>query len=239
MTSLSSILSRFLFPEFCVGCHREGAFLCASCAKNFALAPDALCPDCVKTPPVYDAHRALFVFGEGVQKIVHELKYGDGFWVARFCAERIAAVAGVFSECDAVVPIPLHSRRLIARGYNQSALLAKVWASHLGLAMHDGLLVRAKETPTQTGLDKKARAENLMDAFAVMAPAAVYGKKILLVDDVHTTGATLNAAAAALKKAGAAKVCATTLASVGLQSAVSINQQLGSHEQPKALAARR
>lgn len=205
--------------------------MCASCAKNFERTLDTLCsicgaglsqeslnlcPDCKKAPPVYDAHRALFVFGEGIQKIVHELKYGDGFWVTRFCAERIAAIAGAFSECDAVVPIPLHAKRLVARGYNQSALLAKVWASHLGLATHDGLLVRVKETPTQTGLDKKARGENLQNAFAVTQIAAVRGKKILLVDDVHTTGATLNAAAAALKKAGAAKVCATTLANVAL-----------------------
>lgn len=186
----------------------------------------------MKAPPAYDAHRALFVFGEGIQKIVHELKYGDGFWVTRFCAGRIAAVAGAFSECDVVVPIPLHAKRLVARGYNQSALLARVWASHLGLATHDGLLVRVKATPTQTGLDKKARAENLRDAFVVMESAAVCGKRILLVDDVHTTGATLNAAAVALKKAGAAKVCATTLASVALQSAIATNQQPGSPSQP-------
>jgi ComF family protein len=110
------------------------------------------------------------------------------------------------------VPVPLHIRRLRERGFNQSLLLAKVVATDLGTQLDYLSLVRIRHTRAQTGLRKEERRKNVKDAFSVIYPEIIKGKKILLVDDVFTTGYTLNECARTLKKSGAMVVICLTLA---------------------------
>jgi ComF family protein len=110
------------------------------------------------------------------------------------------------------VPVPLHRRRLRERGFNQSLLLARALSSHLGSHLDYLSFIRTKHTRAQTGLGKEERKRNVKDAFSVIAPDAITGKKITLVDDVFTTGYTLNECAKTLKKSGAVAVICLTLA---------------------------
>jgi len=143
------------------------------------------------------------------RKLVHAFKYGDrldlaptmGRWMARAGRELLA-------DTDAIVPVPLHWRRQWARRFNQSALLAEIIAKASGRMVAHGALKRVKATPQQVGLDKSERAENVQGAFRVPAHgrAEVAGRKLVLVDDVLTSGATVDACSRALLRAGAASV---------------------------------
>jgi ComF family protein len=156
---------------------------------------------------------------EGVARdLVHNLKYKGGFWIRKFYADHLDRLKGEFSDTDMIVPIPLHRTRLVSRGFNQSAVLAGAWREVLRKPLSLSALSRQIDTVTQTGLTRQQRGANLKGAFQVGKADQIIGKKILLVDDVHTTGATLNAASRVLKKAGAAVVFATSLAVVPLQN---------------------
>ena len=143
------------------------------------------------------------------RKLVHALKYGDrldlaptvGRWMARAGRELLA-------DSDAIVPVPLHWRRQWTRRFNQSALLAEIIAKASGRMVAHGTLKRVKATPQQVGLDKSERAHNVQGAFRVPAhgKAEVAGRKLVLVDDVLTSGATVDACSRALLRAGAASV---------------------------------
>jgi ComF family protein len=176
------------------------------------------CADCLRVAPFYDAHRSLLIFDELAQKLVHALKYAAEFWVGRFYRERLPGLTGEFKAIDVIVPVPLHADRLRERGYNQSLVLARSWRVILNRPVAHDALVRVKNTASQTGLSRAERRRNLQDAFAARVPANVRGRNVLLVDDVHTTGATLSAAAKALKTAGAVGVTAATLAVVPLDN---------------------
>jgi ComF family protein len=137
---------------------------------------------------------------------VHLLKY-EGWWrMAEPMAERMTALEPLTGEVS-LIPVPLGARRLRTRGYNQSERLAAALGARLGLAVRDELLRRRRETTTQTALTPDARQANVAGAFVAVRP--VRGR-VVLVDDVFTTGATLLAAAAALRRAGAAEVEAVT-----------------------------
>ena len=140
---------------------------------------------------------------------MHALKYGDrlelaplmGRWIARAGHELLA-------QTDALVPVPLHWRRLWMRRFNQSALLAKAISHASGVPIAETVVKRVKATAQQVGLSKSVRAQNVQGAFRVPADgkSAVSGRRLILVDDVLTSGATVDAAARALLRAGAANV---------------------------------
>jgi len=150
------------------------------------------------------------IFDDPLRPAIHALKYGGQPELAAPLARYLIAVAQqppwtkILPQIDSVVPVPLHAQRLAERGYNQSALLAGAFARRMDLKMAEGWLIRSRQTRSQVGLSALDRRRNVANAFT--AAAVVQGKRLLLVDDVFTTGATLTACAQTLRRAGAAAV---------------------------------
>ncbi len=146
--------------------------------------------------------RAAVLFTHPASKLIHTLKYNGAFALAKPLAQMMAAAWGAWQvPVDLVLPIPLHASRERERGYNQSALLARAFCQKVGLPCAEEVLQRTRFTTPQVGLSATERLENVQDAFATKG--ALQGKRVLLIDDVCTTGATMAAAALALQKAGA------------------------------------
>lgn len=226
-----------LLPPRCLGCGAiapsDGALCgacwgglsfierpwCACCGLpfEFDIEDGALCGGCAAGPPAFDAARAVLRYDDASRPLILSFKHGDrmqagrhfGGWMARAGAE-------LAPDADLVAPVPLHWRRLAARRYNQSAELARGVAAAAGIGLCVDLLRRTQATPSQGGLTRRARRLNVRGAFAV-APRrrpAIRDARILLVDDVMTTGATVEAAARTLKRAGASRVDVLVLARV-------------------------
>lgn len=160
----------------------------------------------------------MALYDEVARGLVHRLKYEDRHDLARPMARMMAAAGrDLIAEADCIVPVPLHRWRLWRRRFNQAALLARPIAEGAGLPFLPQPLARRRATQTQVGLSRAARAENLAGAFHVPPGEAhrIAGRRVLLVDDVRTTGATGNAAARALLRGGAASVDLLTFALVG------------------------
>lgn len=183
---------------------------CGRCGAYGVRAP--VCDTCREWPAYYKGNTALLPYTGKVREAIVHFKFHNEPWRVRGFAEMIKAHAPI--EADAVVPVPLHPKRRRERGYNQSLLLAQVVAEAWQLPLMPALLERTVNTPHQTGLTQTARKQNVAQAFAVptRALAAVRGKRILLVDDVITTGSTLCACASALHKVGAKEIYSVTLA---------------------------
>ena len=208
----------------CATCFEDVTFItppyCAKCGipfiDSYADAMDTvICGACAKRPPSFDKARAVCVYNDKSRSLVTRLKYADrtdftpalGRWMVRAGAELL-------DEADVIVPVPLHRWRLLTRTYNQSALLAR-WVSRLSdVPANFSALRRTKSTPSQGGLTAAARRRNVARAFTVADPFAVTGKRVVLIDDVLTTGATLDACANALRHAGAAGVDALVVGRV-------------------------
>jgi ComF family protein len=215
-------------PQLCAICREpvDGAGLCPACWSKLSFiappycerlgipfpfdgGPGLLSMEAITDPPAYNRARAAVRYDDIARKLVHALKYGDrvdlaptmGRWMANAGRELLA-------DADAIVPVPLHWRRQWARRFNQSALLAEIIAKPTASRVAHGALKRVKATPQQVGLGKAERAQNVQGAFRVPAEgrAEVAGRKLLLVDDVLTSGATADACARALLRAGAASV---------------------------------
>jgi len=171
--------------------------------------PGVLSMEAIADPPAYGRARAAVRYDDVARDLVHRLKYGDrldlaatmGGWMARAGRE-------LTTDADALVPVPLHWRRLWGRRFNQAAQLAKVVAATRGLPVLTAALKRTRATPQQVGLSRTERAVNVQGAFAVTeeGKAAIHGKRLILVDDVLTSGATVDACARALLRAGAGNV---------------------------------
>lgn len=215
-----------LFPPLCIGCRApvgEAGFCadcwsgitfldgpgCACCGIPFpvALEGENLCAACLANPPAFDSARAIMAYDDKSRGAILGLKHADrldlvpGFarWLGRTGRQTLA-------QCDLVVPVPLHRWRLWQRRYNQAAELGRALAREWRLVF-DPVLVRSRATPSQGAMaSAKARRRNVQRAFQVPEPARVEGKTVLLLDDVMTTGATVEACARALKRAGAARV---------------------------------
>lgn len=192
---------------------------CLVCGEPFpGLAGVLPCEACRRAPPPYAFARAAGVYEHGLRAAIHALKYGRRPAVAAPLGRLLADVApgalpvALPDWADGVVPIPLHPARLAARGFNQAELLAAPCAARWRVPLLARALIRVRATSPQTELDAAARRANVRRAFAVPRPAAVRGRRLLLVDDVLTTGATVGAAAQALLGAGAAEVGVLVLA---------------------------
>lgn len=192
---------------------------CVRCGLPFSFdpGPDVECAACVARAPVFDTARSALVYDEEARRLVLEFKHAgrtDG--VAAF-ARWMASVAGPrLTATDLIVPTPLHASRLRRRGFNQAGLLAHAVARLSGRAWSPDVLRRTRRTPSQGAMSASARARNVAGAFDVPPRHAdrLARARVTLIDDVHTTGATLNACARALKRAGACEVHAITLARV-------------------------
>jgi ComF family protein len=193
--------------------------LCAGCGVPFELpaGPGAKCGACLTEEPRYGRARSVFVYDQASRSLVLDFKHGDrteaapafGAWLARAGAELL-------DGADLLVPVPLHRWRLFRRRYNQAGLLAHAAARASGVACAPDLLVRRRATESQGHLSRAGRARNVAHAFHVRPRHTnlLAGKRIILIDDVLTTGATATECAAALRRAGAASVDVLTLARV-------------------------
>lgn len=171
--------------------------------------PGILSMEAIADPPAYGRARAAVRFEDIARDLVHRLKYGDRLDLASSMGQWMArAGEALLDDADALVPVPLHWRRLWGRRFNQAAALARVVASESGVPLLTAALRRVRATSQQVGLSRSARAVNVQGAFAI-TPAgklAIYGKRLVLVDDVLTSGATVDACARVLLRAGARNV---------------------------------
>jgi ComF family protein len=207
----------------CAGCWERIDFAgpphCACCGFPFAfdLGAGTLCGACAREPPAYDRARFVMRYGDASKGLVLGFKHGDrtegaptfAAWLARAGAELI-------SEADLLAPVPLHRVRLFARRYNQAALLCRSLGRSAGLPVVHDLLIRRRNTPPQGRLSPAGRRRNVAGAFA-LAPSrrgALEGRRVLLIDDVMTTGATVSACAQVLRRSGAAGIDVLVLARV-------------------------
>jgi ComF family protein len=208
----------------CAGCWSKlsliAAPLCSACGVPFAFeaGEDRLCVVCMTNPPPARPVRAATIYDEGSKALILPLKHADRLDLAPLMA-RLMAAAGrdVLAGADMLVPVPSHWTRLMARRANQAAELARALGRIGGIAFAPWALSRVKRTPPQgTHGGAAGRIKNVSRAFGVpaAAKARLAGKTLVLVDDVWTTGATVNACAEVLLKAGAAKVAAVTFARV-------------------------
>lgn len=183
--------------------------LCRTCGDTLNTWREAtLCARCSRTPRVITMGRAIGPNDGALREILHALKYGKRRSVAKLLAERMAiAGADVLSGADLAVPVPLHFSRLYARGFNQAAEIAR----HIGIPVVNGLR-RRRATVTQTDLPEPARFDNVRGAFALRWRTRVAGRIVVVVDDVSTTGATLDACARVLLAGGAKEVRGLTAA---------------------------
>ena len=194
---------------------------CACCGTPFDFAAEgrdgALCVACLEKRPPYDRARAALAYDDASREIILRFKHADQTHAARvFIPWLRQAGRELIAPTDVIVPVPLHRYRLLKRRYNQAALLAQALAKDTGLPCLPGALHRHRATPAQGHMDSEARRKNVRGAFAVRpaARAALAGKRVLLVDDVYTTGATVAECAKTLLKADAAAVDVLAVARV-------------------------
>lgn len=230
-------LSDVVFPPVCLSC-RAGLVshdaLCPKCWSRIDFIRPPLCDRlglpmpydtggvmisaaAAADPPSYERARAVAHYTGAMRELVHDFKFSD-WHAARYLLARLMVEAGkdLIAEADVVVPVPLSRRRLISRRFNQAALLAQDISRASKIAYEPLALVRTRATPRQLGLSRAERKLNVRGAFAVPGPQAdrIAGRRVLLVDDVITTGATCGAAARALKRGGAVRVDVLALALV-------------------------
>ncbi len=191
--------------------------LCKRCGVPLNTGPDEdrLCESCLRRPPAYEAARALYVYEETAIEAVHSFKYAGRTRLAEVFGPMLSRLAREWLPADIaplVIPVPLHLRRLRERGFNQSLLLARHVAALPGYELDYLVLRRVRHTPSQSVLDRDRRRENVRTAFAVRLPSAVKARDVVLVDDVSTTGSTLDACSRALLHSGARRVYGLTLA---------------------------
>ena len=236
-------LSDVVMPPVCLACRvriEAHDALCAKCWREVDFIRPPLCDRlgiplpfdagtpsisaaAAADPPPYDRARAVAAYTGAMQTLVHALKFQDRHDVRRlFGRWLVEAGRDVIAEAETVVPVPLARTRLLTRRFNQAAILAREVARLTGLAYEPMALERTRATASQIGLSRAARQRNVAGAFAV-APrrdAQVRGRKILLIDDVITTGSTVGACARALRKAGAVRVDVLALAIVTDRGAI-------------------
>jgi ComF family protein len=229
--------ARILFPPVCAGCRRhvsQPGVLCAECWPKLRLLERPWCPvmgtpfvhdmgagflsaEAIADPPPFDRARAAVAYSGVARRMVQGLKYQDRTdlapWMARW---MLRAGAELVAEADVIVPVPLHWRRFFRRQFNQSAELGRALSRLSGLPFAPSAVRRVKLTRQQVGLERHEREQNVRAAFRVPAEEEIRiaGRRVLLIDDVYTTGATVRAVTKALKKGGAGAVDVLTFARV-------------------------
>ncbi len=230
-------ITQTVLPPTCLACRKPAGAsggLCSQCWQGAGFIERPYCerlgtpfaydsggplisPVAFADPPAFDRARAAMRFSEVARDLVHLLKYGDRLDLVKpFSAWMSRAGDELLREADALIPVPLHWTRLFQRRFNQSAELARAISRQRRLPVIDDAIARVRATPPQIGLARDERAKNVHGAFSIekSARAKVKGRRIVLVDDVLTTGATANACARVLRRAGVLRIDVLTLARV-------------------------
>lgn len=236
-TPLARRLADLVLPPLCIACRApvmHSGTLCAACWRGLSfiappycaccgvpfeydLGEGALCGDCLRQAPAFDAARAALIYDEGSRALVMRFKHGDQLHLAPTLTDWLARAARELGEdADLIVPVPLHWRRRVRRRYNQAGVLAHGLGRALSAPVASDVLIRARATVSQGKQSRAQRFRNVKGAFAVTesGKARLDGARVLLVDDVQTTGATVGACAKTLRRAGAAWIGVVTLARV-------------------------
>jgi len=229
-----------VYPQSCSICRkplgRGEKDVCEGCWKTLASLPAPFCPYCkslLEDGETMYGHRCAYLskpedqkilavrslgtFDDYYKKLIHRFKYDKKIPLGKRLAQslgRVIAQDRDFANCDLVIPVPLHRARHRERGFNQSEVLAEGVSQAMNLPLVKDILKRKKNTQDQTYLNAQQRTENVRDAFMVIQPEKINERDVILVDDVITTGATLNECARMLQKAGAKRILAVTLAVV-------------------------
>ena len=213
------------FPPSCGGCGKAGERWCDACKESLVMiespicdvcglpqSSSGVCEKCLENPPIYKELRAWLAFDGAIRKALHSVKYRRNFGMGeQLVFELLPFARNLGWKIDIAVPVPLGKQRYKERGYNQVSSFARPLSLAMGWKFAPSALKRAKETRSQVDLSAVERAKNVEDAF-VADSGDVNGKSVLVLDDVSTTGATLNSCADALIRGGAKAVYALTVA---------------------------
>jgi ComF family protein len=219
----AEILHPFTGQLFCPACKDKIKFitgsLCFICGTTFPDSPaeNHLCGDCLEKRPYFSSARAVFSYENIILNAIHHFKYNRDISIGEMLSSFMADFSFPdidFTDYSLIMPVPLHIKRLRERGFNQSLILARAFGEKRQIPVNFSLLKRHKFTLTQTGSNRNERKKNIKGAFEVSNRGKIAGKNIILIDDVYTTGATINECAKTLIKAGARKVAVLTLARV-------------------------
>ena len=220
----------------------QAEYFCCSCRtpfiSSFSLDEDGYCAVCRESLINFDAAYSFGAYEGNLRKLIHLFKYGKVESLAGPLSKLLLLAIPLEAQFDAVIAMPMHWRKQWQRGFNQAQLVAQPVARRYGLTIANNLR-RTRYTKPQAGLNEAQRRNNLQDSFRVARPKQVAGKRVLLIDDVFTTGATLRAGAEALKTAGALHVTALTLARVDSGSPEAGRHSLGALRQKTGFASSR
>lgn len=203
----------------CEECRKNLSFIkgkvCKKCGKPLeeSLSKE-VCSDCKENPPGYEKGQAVFIYEGLVKDMIYRFKYGGHREYAKYLGKLMAIQIkeeGIRGDIDLIIPVPIHSGRKKKRGYNQCEELAKVISKELNIPMETSILIRAKETRPQSGLSTIQRKNNMKNAFKLNDNLDICHKNILLIDDIYTTGATINSCSKLLRKKKINKVYFSTL----------------------------
>jgi len=227
--TLSNLKWKFLdvfYPPFCCACGRIGYEICPDCLAKIILTSDltlcricadqidqpGVCAECLKKKPSFSQLCSLGIYTGVLKQAIQHLKFNRGLGIINSLLDPVVNFIHSWEiHPELISPVPLSIRRYRERGYNQSELIAKPIAEYLKISYSSACIKRIRDTHSQVGLNAEERKNNIVNAFEADKETCG-GRVILLIDDIATTGATLNECAAALKKAGAADVLCFTLA---------------------------
>jgi ComF family protein len=225
LARLGGVALDLLYPPRCALCEKHGSFLCEACSEALPRAEGRRCDvcwlpltgpacrSCAEHPTALTRLRSVYRYEGGVRTLVHAFKFrGQSSLGKPLAAELTRCYADHGLEADVIVPVPLAVARRRGRGYNQASLLAREVSRQTGLPAAEALRRRGSATTQAQSASAEERRRNVVGAFVVARPGEVAGRRVLLIDDVATTGATLNACAVELLNAGAAEVAGLTLA---------------------------
>lgn len=218
-----------VYPSFCLICENveQDSYLCAKCLEKIEIIGEQrcrkcgtpcesyLCPDCKVREYAFEYACSAGVFDGVLREAIHLFKYRGQVVIAKPLADlmiRCFPDTKLSGRIDAVIPIPIHSSRLLERGFNQSEELARQFCNKTRIPLVTDVLYKSRKTPRQVGLPFDVRVVNVAGSFGIRHAVKIRGKRVMLIDDVITTGSTVSEAARTLREAGAAVVYAYTLA---------------------------
>lgn len=216
--TFSEIILSLFFPPVCGFCNEiNSQYLCDNCRRKFDAIKTSQIENYEKDPVYFDEHFYMFKYEKDIREYILKYKFNEKSYMyksfAKLMCEDKVFMQELSSKIDVIVSVPVHKKRFKVRGYNQSSLIAKEIAKLLKIDYHENVLIKDKNIVAQSSLEKLDRVRNIKDAFALGKNAdLIKEKNVLLIDDVFTTGATVNECCRLLKKQGASYVIVATIA---------------------------